>query len=791
MSIAVPEPKKRSKRRARPKVSDLLGGVTIWIDQRTGFVGPVRRFLTYPVPLYVHKNILYSLGGLSLISISLQVATGILLAFYYDPSPQSAYNSVDYVTFQLPLGWLIRGLHFYNSSAIVILISLHMLRTFTFGAYKKPREITWLSGVLLLLVTLGFAFTGYLLPWDQKGYWATKVGTEIAGTAPLIGDWQLRLIRGGPGLGQATLSRFYVTHIALLPAALALLIGLHIYQLRFHGVSPPLTERGRQLARRFVPFFPHWVVVDAILGVIVLGVLFYLSWKVRAPLDFPADPTSTDFLPRPEWYFLFLFQLLKYFPGPLEPVAAFVLPALVIGSMLILPFLDRSEERRPWNRPITMTIATVYIVGVVTLTLLAFRADRLAQEELRTAVAANPEAAAEAESQAEAEVVAIIEPEPETGTEPEITTGSDTEPEPRTEGISGDETNATPGLSEEVEAEVEPGPGVVSPLAGDPRPKPVPPNFVLAEALAAKAPLEQQPNTLTAIKVDEASLDAAAEYWVDAPRLEVGTQGAKAALTGTGQKTGPVVTMQAAYDARNIVIRAQWPDSTETLLKAAWYWNGSRSVKKGEEDRLMLVWPIGNNAEFSSRGCAAACHQAEEDDDWWMGSESERVRYDLWRWESARTNPVGQADDKWLANLTVPNDTKSSHHGDASTGGGYQENVAEDKRGPAFLNVTDLSSPLLFAGQAGPVDTSLLGDEAIVPGYILAPFEGSRGDIAAQGWWVEGHWVVVLQRALDTGYDDDARLIPGKRLPFGLALADNKAGISHTVAADVLILEWK
>jgi quinol-cytochrome oxidoreductase complex cytochrome b subunit len=185
-----------------------------WIDKRTGLGGPIRGFLNYPVPKYVHQNVLYILGGLTLIMFMLQAVTGIMLAFYFDPSPEGAYNSVDFITYQLPLGWLIRGIHHYGSSAMVILVALHMLRTYFFSAYKKPREINWLTGVLLLFVTLAFGFTGYLLPWDQKGYWATRVGTQIAGSVPLIGDTLMQLMRGGPNLGQATLTRFYATHPA-------------------------------------------------------------------------------------------------------------------------------------------------------------------------------------------------------------------------------------------------------------------------------------------------------------------------------------------------------------------------------------------------------------------------------------------------------------------------------------------------------------------------------------------------------------------------------------------------
>jgi ubiquinol-cytochrome c reductase cytochrome b subunit len=342
-----------------------------WLDERTGLGRPLRAFLDYPVPHYVHGNLLYSLGGLTLITFLLQAFSGILLVFYYDPSPVAAYDSVDYVTYQLPLGWLVRGLHHYGASALVILVVLHLLRTYFFSAYKKPRELNWLSGVLLLLATLGFGFTGYLLPWDQKGYWATKVGAEIAGSTPLIGPTLLALMQGGDQLGQLTLTRFYAIHVIVLPIMLGLLILFHIQQLRRHGVAPPITRRGQARADQFAPFFPNWVMTDTLLGLVLVTLLVYLSWSVRAPLEFPADPTSSDYAPRPEWYFLFLFQLLKYFPGPWEPVATVVIPLLAIGSLLALPFVDTSAERRPWRKPVATGIAILCILAIVVLTLLA------------------------------------------------------------------------------------------------------------------------------------------------------------------------------------------------------------------------------------------------------------------------------------------------------------------------------------------------------------------------------------------------------------------------------------
>lgn len=744
-----------------------VAAVITWLDDRAGVVGPVTRFLLYPVPLYVHKNILYSLGGLTFIALMLQLVTGLLLSFFYDPSVEGAYNSVDYITYQMTLGWFIRGLHVYNASAIVILAILHLLRTFFFSAYKKPREITWLSGVFLLLVTLAFAFTGYLLPWDQRGYWATKVGAEIAGSAPVGGAWVAAIIRGGPVLGQATLTRFYVIHVMLLPAALLTLIGLHIFQLRYHGPAPAITKRGQAIANRFVPFFPHWVVVDATLGLGLLILLMALSWNWRVPLEFPADPSSTDFLPRPEWYFLFLFQLLKYFPGPLEPVATMLAPLVIVGSMLLLPFLDRSEERRPWRKPITSVVAGCYVGLIVGLTILALRAD----QELE----AGPAKIVSAGSLAQAEPVAGV-------TAPPVDTAK-IEPAPAGAVEIGVHIDSSAGV----------GPAAALESADTGSPQVTAPDSAIIPVVAPStmAPLSSQPDTLFAARVDAASMEADAQFWGIAPRLEAPTQGAKAALSGSDQNTGPVVTLQAVYDNDYLAVRAEWADTSESVLKNGWLWDGTRFVKQGDDDKLVLLWPMTNNAEFAAKGCAVACHQADDDENWWMGSESDKDKYDVWQWQAARTNPVGQANDEWWGPLTDPANTGSSRHNDDAPGGGYQPNIAADKRGPAFMHKSNPAGSFIFADDAALLRQSALTAGDVVPGYILAPFTGSRGDVSATGRWVSDRWVVVLRRPLNTANSDDARFIPGKRLPFGLAVMDSRSGVKHNVAASVLILDWK
>jgi ubiquinol-cytochrome c reductase cytochrome b subunit len=205
-----------------------------WLDERLSWRQVWNAIFLRKVP---KVNWLYTLGSASLFVAVTQIVTGILLTIYYVPTPDHAYDSVQFITTQVPAGWFIRGLHHWGASAMVVLVALHMLRVIYYGAYKFPREVTWFSGVFLLLVVIGFGFTGYLLPWDQKAYWATTVGTRIAGTPPLIGEWILLIMRGGEELSAITLARFFGVHIWVLPAALLTLIAIHLYLVIRIGIS--------------------------------------------------------------------------------------------------------------------------------------------------------------------------------------------------------------------------------------------------------------------------------------------------------------------------------------------------------------------------------------------------------------------------------------------------------------------------------------------------------------------------------------------------------------------------
>jgi len=310
--------------------------------------------------------------------------------------------------------------------------------------------------------------------------------------------------------------------------------------------------------------------------------------------------------------------------------------------------------------------------------------------------------------------------------------------------------------------------------------------FLLAACSSGTTP-QAEPNTLTVVKVDDAALNASADFWTNAPKLEVSSKAAK-----EGNPDGPVVALQAVHDGNNIVFRAEWADATESVLKNSWTWDGSSFSKSENEDRIMFLWPIGNNAEFASQGCATACHNTSENsDEWWMGSGSEDVRYDAWQWKAARTNPAGYVDDKWWGTQEDPTDVESAHHGDSKDSGGYADNRNEDKTAPIFLSSKGTDAQFIFSGEEVELDTAALEIGAVIPGYVLSKPVGSRGDIETLGTWSDGKWVVVIRRPLNTGHDDDVVYIPSKPIPFSVAVVDNGGGVSHSVSTDVLTLAWK
>ena len=334
-----------------------------WIDEQTGLITGIRNFAEEPLPEKVGWPHIF--GSLALFFFIVQVATGILLMAYYSPSPDHAYETVQYITDTLPFGSFVRGLHHWTASAMMVALGLHLIQVFLWGAYKPPRQIIWLIGVGLLLVTFGFSFTGYLLPWDQKAYWATVVGTNIAGSVPLVGPFLRDLLRGGSGVGAVTLTRFFAIHVGILPPIIAVLIGFHVLQVRKKGITPPWTRVGEEAdVPRPQLFWPHQMLRDAIAALVALAVVCLLALKFGAPIGPLANPADTAYTPRPEWYFLWLFQMLNYFPRKWEVVGAVVLPAAAVILLAAYPYLDRNPERRIRMRKYAILLCLGTFAGV-------------------------------------------------------------------------------------------------------------------------------------------------------------------------------------------------------------------------------------------------------------------------------------------------------------------------------------------------------------------------------------------------------------------------------------------
>ena len=310
---------------------------------------------------------LRTLGFCALTIAVLQVCSGVALALHYVPAADLAYDSIRALEQDVPLGAFTRSLHHVGASAFIILLALHVARVFFTGAYKRPRELTWLTGVGLLLVVLLFGFTGYLLPWDQKAYFATKVGVEIAAQAPIAGDAVREIVAGGDSVGPPTLTRFYVIHVVLLPLALFALLGLHLFLIQRHGVAAPglpVDDEGQPGE----PYFPGHVFKEVVAALLITAVVSAIAAAGRAPLEAMAEPSDQGYDPRPDWYFSGLFQLLKLCKGPLETVGTFWGPSLLLAGMVLLPFVDRTRQRHWRRRPFTVGVGSAAIAVILGLT---------------------------------------------------------------------------------------------------------------------------------------------------------------------------------------------------------------------------------------------------------------------------------------------------------------------------------------------------------------------------------------------------------------------------------------
>ncbi len=349
-------------------------GLAGWLDERLGISALVEFLRHKTVPLEGH-TIWYYFGGVSLFLFGVQVATGLLLLFYYKPTTDNAYESVQFIVTEVPFGWLIRSLHSWSANLMVFAVFVHMFSVYFLKAYRPPRELTWMTGMVLLGLTMTFGFSGYLLPWNRLAFFATKVGTDIAGLVPVIGPPMARLLRGGDQVSGATLTRFFGFHVAMLPAAFSAVLLIHVLLIQRQGMSESIAPRAER-RRRGMPFFPGFVLRDAILWLGVLAVLLALCTFAPWELGEKADPfASAPAFIRPEWYFTFLSQSLKYVPAKILGIDGDVVGICIVMAgaafLFFVPFLDRRAARGE-RSPLFTLIGVVIVVFMLTMVTLAY-----------------------------------------------------------------------------------------------------------------------------------------------------------------------------------------------------------------------------------------------------------------------------------------------------------------------------------------------------------------------------------------------------------------------------------
>ena len=343
-----------------------------WIDKRTGFVSMTKDFLTEDVP--GGASYWYVFGSATLFAMMVQIVTGIFLTFFYAPSAATAWESTRAIYLN-PYTHFLLAIHYWGASAMIALVFLHLLQVLIWGAYKSPRELQWVVGVLLLLVTLVLGLTGYLLPWDMDAYFASQVSLNIAGLAPIAGPILQHIAQGGGSMGTATINRFFGLHVWLMPAVLLALVGAHLTIFRHNGPAGPVVDDPRTL--RPGRFWPDQMFMDGAFSLIVFVIICFLSFAFPPYLDAKADPTKF-FVPYPAWYFLSLFGLLAIVPpeihlGPLtislELIATIIVPTLFLLVVLFIPWIDRSTTRRFGSRAGLLWATTIIVVGIVALSI--------------------------------------------------------------------------------------------------------------------------------------------------------------------------------------------------------------------------------------------------------------------------------------------------------------------------------------------------------------------------------------------------------------------------------------
>ncbi len=357
----------------------MIKSFTNWLDDRTGYRGFVKDALYERIPGGAKWR--YVWGSTLVFAFVVQMITGTILWMAYSPSSQTAWESVYYIQHEMAGGWLLRGIHHYMAQAMIVLLALHVMQVVIDGAYRAPREVNFWIGIILLLITMGLGLTGYLLPWDQKGYWATKVATNIAGSTPVIGPYLQKLVIGGSDYGHHTLTRFFALHAGVLPAALIGFLVIHVYVFRRHGITAHKPE-----AKRNAHFWPDQILRDGVACLAVLLVVLFLSSRhwigaqfdpdvdpatvtLGADLGPPAEPTENYDAARPEWYYLSLYQLLKYVP---EFVGAFIVPGVALGILFLMPILGKWKLGHRFN----IAYVVIVLLGAGALTGLAIYDDQ-------------------------------------------------------------------------------------------------------------------------------------------------------------------------------------------------------------------------------------------------------------------------------------------------------------------------------------------------------------------------------------------------------------------------------
>ncbi len=341
-----------------------------WLDQRTGVVTMTKDFLTEDVP--GGASYWYAFGSATLFALILQIATGIFLCFYYAPSTATAWESTDYLIKHVPAGGFVLSLHYWGASAMIAFMGMHLLQALLWGAYKKPRELQWIVGVILFILTLVLGLTGYLLPWDLNALLASKVAIQIAGSAPILGAAILNFLQDGAGIGTLTINRFFGIHVWLVPALLLGLVGAHLAIFRWNGpAGPPIDEAPKLKPGRF---WPDQMFMDTVLSFAMFVIIVALAVFAPAPFDAKADPNNTQFVPYPAWYFLALYALLDVvgkFPPAIVQIATLfatiLMPGLLVALLIVLPFVDRNPSRRLSRRPWVLGITALTLIGAIGL----------------------------------------------------------------------------------------------------------------------------------------------------------------------------------------------------------------------------------------------------------------------------------------------------------------------------------------------------------------------------------------------------------------------------------------